>query len=255
MRQLKILGSITQSVVKLRRSDQNAARLQIETERWEIARPVFTAQNDARLKRLQRDALAVPILAPIKAGERLKPLGNTPVGKFYGRLLSEIESCPDPAHFKPENMSPETEDELVGYIMEAVTNPPKPRSPMQAAMEELREMDQAMEQLQEEKKARRAARLAAAEHQNLKPSQPTPPSQFHNLNLYLNPNLPPTPPSKETSAQPAATDSPPPAAAAPLQSGQPINPIQAKSSNSSEPPNPPSADPSLTEPETPPMSN
>src|SRR5208283_4346147 len=58
LRQLRSLGRTCQAVVKLRRSDQNAARLKIETERWELAQERIRSENEEETKRKLRAALA-----------------------------------------------------------------------------------------------------------------------------------------------------------------------------------------------------
>ena len=64
LRQLRSLGRTCQAVVKLRRSDQNAARLKIETERWERVREQMDSDRADALKRRQREAWPPPSGAP-----------------------------------------------------------------------------------------------------------------------------------------------------------------------------------------------
>jgi hypothetical protein len=133
--QLKSLSRISQAVVKLRRSDQNAARLQIEMERWELARLQLAEDKIESIKRKQREALAAPILGIFKKLERLEKLGRGEAAQMGVEYLHEVETCEDPAHFKSKVVTPETVEKLCAHAEEQAKNPPVKRTPMEAAMD------------------------------------------------------------------------------------------------------------------------
>jgi hypothetical protein len=143
--QLRALAKTCQAVVKLRRSDQNAARLKIETERWELNRPNLTAKNDADLKRLQRDTLAAPILAAAKSAEHVQKFGAGPAARWAINYLREIETCPDPANFQSKTLTPEIVANLQHQAQQAAKTPPKKLPDVAAAHEMLWQIDQALD--------------------------------------------------------------------------------------------------------------
>ena len=98
--QLRSLGRTCQAVVKLRRSDQNASRLKIETERWERVREQMDSDRADALKRRQREDLAAPVWGALKKAERFVQFGGGKAARMAADLLEEIENCPDPAHFQ-----------------------------------------------------------------------------------------------------------------------------------------------------------
>lgn len=172
--QLRALGKTCQAVVKLRRSDQNAARLKIETERWELTRPNLTAENDEKLKRRQRDALAAPIWAAAKAGENLEKFGDGPASRIGVEYLREIETCPDPANFESKVLTPENLEKAERHAAEMKKNPPVKQTDVQAAVEMLREMDKALDKNGElkPKSPRRRPRAARPKCRPAKPRSP-----------------------------------------------------------------------------------
>ena len=141
LRQLRALGRVSQTVVKLRGADQNAARLKIQTERWELARQKILTDNAEDLKRRQRDALAAPIWAALKMGERLEQFGDGPPIQFAVDYLREIESCKAPAHFESKVMVPERVAKLQRDVKQWKKNRPPKRTEVQAAAEMLRDID------------------------------------------------------------------------------------------------------------------
>jgi hypothetical protein len=139
--QLRALRSIAQVVVKLRRSDQNAARLKIETERWNLARSQMAEEKAETVQRKQREALAAPIWAAVKMGERAVEFGGGKAARFAAEMLREIETCPDPAHFQSKVLAAQSPEEWRRYAQEMAKNPPVMRSPVQAALDTLYEME------------------------------------------------------------------------------------------------------------------
>jgi len=133
--QLKALSRICQAVVKLRRSDHNAARLKIEMERWELACLQMAEDKTESIKRQQREALAAPILGIFKKVERLEKLGYGEAAQMGVDYLHEVETCEDPAHFKSKVVTPETVEKLCAHAEELAKNPPVKRTPMEAAMD------------------------------------------------------------------------------------------------------------------------
>ena len=139
--QLKALSRICQAVVKLRRSDHNAARLKIETERWERAREQMDADRADALKRRQREDLAAPVWGALKKGERLVQFGGGKAARIAVELLNEIETCADPAHFESKVLASLSVPELRRDLQQMVNNPPKQQTEVQAALQMLREME------------------------------------------------------------------------------------------------------------------
>ena len=141
---LKSLGRTCHAIVKLRRSDQNAARLKIETERWELARLKILTGNEEELKRKQREALAAPIWSGLRRAERAAQFGADEAALLIAELLQEIETCPDPAHFHSKVLDRQSPEEWERRFQEARQNPPQPKTVVQAAAEMIREMDAAL---------------------------------------------------------------------------------------------------------------
>jgi len=168
LRQLRSLGRTCQAVVKLRRSDQNAARLKIETERWERVREQMDSDRADALKRRQREALAAPVWGALKKGERLAQFGGGKAARLAVDLLEEIENCPGPAHFQSKVLASLSVPELRRDIQELTKNPPVKPSPVQAAAEMIEEIDACLakseskdQAAQPRKKARRRSRKPA----------------------------------------------------------------------------------------------
>jgi len=141
LRQLKALGRVCQAVVKLRRSDQNAARLKIETERWERVREQMDSDRADTLKRRQRENLAAPVWSALKKGERFVQFGGGKAAQIAVDLLAEIETCPDPAHFQSKVLASLSLPELLRDIHEMAKKPMVVPTPVQAAAEMLEEID------------------------------------------------------------------------------------------------------------------
>jgi hypothetical protein len=139
--QLRSLGRACQAVVKLRRSDHNAARLKIETERWERVREQMDSDRADALKRRQREDLAAPVWGALKKAERFVQFGGGKAARMAADLLEEIENCPDPAHFDSKVLASLSVPELRRDIQELTNNPPKKKTPVQAAAEMLEEID------------------------------------------------------------------------------------------------------------------
>jgi hypothetical protein len=254
LRQLRALGRVSQTVVKLRHSDQNAARLKIQTERWELARQKILTDNAEDLKRRQRDALAAPIWAALKMGERLEQFGDGPPIQFAVDYLREIESCKAPAHFESKVMIPERVAKLQRDVKQSKKNRPPKRTEVQAAAEMLRDIDIAVGDLSKIKipparRARRADLSAKVPQQAERRRKPlrrrvhkvhqkdevhpaVPPQSPSNPAPLAAPNgrdaSPRRPPCESGSAPPAEAALPPTQApSSPSESPDPINPNQA----------------------------
>jgi hypothetical protein len=125
LRQLHALDHTCQAVVKLRRSDQNAARLQIETERWERAREQLDDERAETVKCCQRKELAAPIWQAMRKAERRQEPGGDEATRTAVDLLDEIENCPDPAHFQSQVLASLDLAELRGDLQEPAKEPSK----------------------------------------------------------------------------------------------------------------------------------
>jgi len=125
LRQLHALDHACQAVVKLRRSEQNAARLQIETERWERAREQLDDDRAEALKSRQRKELAAPIWQAMRHAERRQEPGGDEAARTAVDLLDEIENCPDPAHFQSQVLASLPLEELRGHLQQPAKKPSK----------------------------------------------------------------------------------------------------------------------------------
>jgi hypothetical protein len=143
LRQIHALDHTCQAVVKLRRSDQNAARLQIETERWERAREQLDDERVETLKSRQRKELATPIWQAMRHAERHNRPGGDQAAKMAVDLIDEIESCPDPAHFQSQVLASIPPEELRGHHQPPDKSPSQNRTEDPAAPETLRERETA----------------------------------------------------------------------------------------------------------------
>ena len=153
--QLRSLGRTCQAVVKLRRSDQNAARLKIETERWERVREQMDTDHADALKRRQREDLAAPVWGALKKAERFVQFGGGKAARMAADLLEEIDNCPDPAHFDSKVLASLSVPELRRDIEELTKNPPQKKTPVQAAAEMLEEIDACLAKSESKKHASR----------------------------------------------------------------------------------------------------
>jgi len=120
---LRALSLSCQAAVKLRCSDQNAARLQIETERWQRDREQRDDDRAQALQQRQRDALAAPIWAGFKKIERIRQFGPSAAVKFVFDILEEIETCKDPAHFESKVAAQMNQP---GWLEKLAAEPPNP---------------------------------------------------------------------------------------------------------------------------------
>ena len=125
LRQLHALDHACQAVVKLRRSEQNAARLQIETERWERAREQLDDDRAEALKSRQRKELAAPIWQAMRKAERRQEPGGDEATRTAVDLLDEIENCPDPAHFQSQVLASLPLEEVRGHPQKPAKKPSK----------------------------------------------------------------------------------------------------------------------------------
>ena len=141
--QLRLLTRLCQAAVKLRRSDQNAARLKIETERWELARRQMAEERAETVLRKQREALAAPIWAAVKSGKRAVKFGGGKAARFAAEMLREIETCDDPVHFYANSkvLNSKSPEEWRRYAEEMAKNPPVEKTPAQAAIEMYEQFD------------------------------------------------------------------------------------------------------------------
>jgi hypothetical protein len=149
--QLRILGRLCQAVVKLRRSEQNAARLKIESERWDLARQQIVEDKAEAVKQKQRDALTAPFWGELRKGERYDKYGTSPAIKFALDIINEVETCEDPAHFQSEVLARVSLPEVCRASDEYVKSPPARAPEMQAAMDTYTDM---MNFLAQDRKAR-----------------------------------------------------------------------------------------------------
>ncbi len=135
---LRALSLSCQAAVKLRCSDQNAARLQIETERWQRDREQRDDDRAQALQQRQRDALAAPIWAGFKKIERIRQFGPSAAVKFVFDILEEIETCKDPAHFESKVAAQMNQP---GWLEKLAAEPPEPATPLQAVMNDIDQID------------------------------------------------------------------------------------------------------------------
>jgi hypothetical protein len=138
--QLRILGRLCQAVVKLRRSEQNAARLKIESERWDLARQQLEEDKAEAVKQKQRDALTARFWGELRKGERIEKYGMGPATKLALDIINEVETCEDPAHFQSKVLAAVSPAELKRASAEYVKNRPARRPEVQAAMDTYTDM-------------------------------------------------------------------------------------------------------------------
>jgi hypothetical protein len=77
----------------------------------------------------------------LKKAERFVQFGGGKAARMAADLLEEIENCPDPAHFQSKVLASLSVPELRRDIEELTKNPPQKKTPVQAALETLREME------------------------------------------------------------------------------------------------------------------
>ena len=142
LRQLRALSHTCQAAVKLRQSNQDAARLQIETERWERVRQQMDEDRAQALQQRQSDALAAPIWAALKKGERVAQFGAGPGALLAADLLEEIETCQDPAHFQSKVISKLAQTDWRKTLS---SQPVAPPNPIESVIEDIEKMDSYLE--------------------------------------------------------------------------------------------------------------
>ena len=165
--QLRILGRLCQAVVKLRRSEQNAARLKMEGERWDLARQQIVEDKAEAVKQKQRDALTARFWGELRKGERFEKYGMGPATKLALDIINEVETCEDPAHFQSKVLAGLSPAKLKRASAEFIKNRPARRPEVQAAMDTYTDMtnflaqDRKAREGQPSAKPRRGARKAA----------------------------------------------------------------------------------------------
>jgi hypothetical protein len=165
--QLRILGRLCQAVVKLRRSEQNAARLKIESERWDLARQQLEEDKAEAVKQKQRDALTARFWGELKKVERLEKFGTGPATKLALDIINEVETCEDPAHFQSKVLAGVSPAQLKRASAEYIKNRPARRPEVQAAMDTYTDMTNFLAQDRKDRakqppaKPRRGARKPA----------------------------------------------------------------------------------------------
>ena len=220
--QLRLLTRLCQAAVKLRRSDQNAARLKIETERWELARRQMTEERAETILRKQRDALAAPIWAAVKAGERAVEFGGGKAARFAAEMLREIETCDDPVHFYANSkvLAAQSLEEWRRYGQEMAKHPPVQKTPAQAAIEMIEEFDTYLKSKESKSKAAASPSPSKSSRRSKKPAKrrptsprPPPPASprvppvhqvhpVHNVNQVHQQATPPTQSNPDQSIPP-----------------------------------------------------
>jgi len=142
LNQIRALTRLCQSVVKVRRCEQDAARLKIETQRWEQASAQKADEQAEALKSRQRTALAAPVWAALNKAGRVAQYGGGPCVSIAADYLAEIETCQDPAHFQSKVLNAISMPEILRQAREHAKNAPVPRTPAQAAMDMYEEFDE-----------------------------------------------------------------------------------------------------------------
>jgi hypothetical protein len=136
--QLRALGHVCQAVVKLRRSDQDAARAKIETERWDLERHKIQTDTVEETQEKIRAALAARITTWMKMPEWHTKLGGSPRASMIAAVLREIEICADPAHYHSEIIG---DPGWERYVAEETKKAQARKTEMQAALDTYREME------------------------------------------------------------------------------------------------------------------
>ena len=169
---LKALTHVCQAVVKLRRSDQNAVRLKMDTERWELEREQQAEEKAEAAKARQRETLAAPVLGILKQCERVPQFGGGKAGQFAAEYLQEIETCEDPSHFQSKVLASKTPAEWARYMEEMEKESATRKTPMQEALDLYHEMEDGLRNRNPERKATSAQQGAKARRQARKPADP-----------------------------------------------------------------------------------
>jgi len=220
--QLRLLTRLCQAAVKLRRSDQNAARLKIETERWELARRQMTEERAETILRKQREALAAPIWAAVKSAERAVEFGGGKAARFAAEMLREIETCDDPVHFYANSkvLAAQSLEEWRRYGQEMAKHPPVQKTPAQAAIKMIEEFDTYLKSKESKSKAAASPSPSKSSRRSKKPAKrrptsprPPPPASprvppvhqvhpVHNVNQVHQQATPPTQSNPDQSIPP-----------------------------------------------------
>jgi hypothetical protein len=231
--QLRLLTRLCQAAVKLRRSDQNAARLKIETERWEMARTQMAEEWAETTLRKQRDALAAPIWAAVKSGERAVEFGGGKAARFAAEMLREIETCDDPVHFYANSkvLAAQSPEEWRRYAQEWAKHPPVQKTPAQAAIEMIEEFDAYLESKESKSKAATSPSPSKSSRRSKRPAKrrpttPRPPPasvpsvhKVHNVHPVHQQATPPTQSNPDQSIPPGPTP-PQPVPSSPIKVNQ-----------------------------------
>ena len=142
--QFRALGNICQAVAKLRRGEQNAARLKMEIERWELEREELRAENQEAERSRLRAALSARFMTAMKVTEWYNKLGGGPLAVIAAGVLREIQMCQDPAHFHSDIIGNRTPAELDRWVKEQVKKAPPRKTEIESAAEACRQMDAAL---------------------------------------------------------------------------------------------------------------
>jgi hypothetical protein len=168
--QLRALGHLCQAAVKVLREEHNAARLKMETERWELERERLRAENQEAEKRRLRAALGAKFWTMMKIGEWHNKLGGGPRAAIVAGILREIEMCQDPAHFHSEIIGNRTQEQWDRYVEEQIKKAPPQKTELEQAIETYHKMGAAVGEPDPRRKARKKARKkAASAHRRSKP--------------------------------------------------------------------------------------
>ncbi len=144
LRQLKSLGRLCQAVSKLRRDEQNAARLKFESERWELEREELRAENEEAEKNRLRAALSARFMTAMKITEWYNKMGGGPLAAIAAGVLREIQMCQDPANFHSDILGNRTPEEMDRWVAEQVKKAPPRKTEIESAAEACRQMDAAL---------------------------------------------------------------------------------------------------------------
>jgi hypothetical protein len=227
--QVRALGHLCHAVAKVLRGEQNAARLKMETERWELERERMRAENEEAEKTRLRAALSARFMTLMKVPEWLDKMGGGPRAAIAAGILREIQMCQDPAHFHSEIIgdSPEAFDR---YVEEQVKKAPPRKTEIESAAEACRQMDAALGIGKNGEMPSRIPRRTKPHHHSR--HRVRPPShrvhkvhKVHAVHQAPPPADPPTPTEDVASSLPL--DPPPSAPTPPIIADPAINPNQA----------------------------
>jgi len=203
--QLRSLSHTCQAVAKLRRSEQDAARLQIETERWQRDREQRDDDRAQTLQQRQRDTLAAPFWAAVRKGQRAAQFGASEAVKVGLDFLEEIETCKDPAHFESKviarfGQQPDWREKLAA-------EPAKPITPLQSVLNDFKQIDAYLAGQTPDPKTH----AAKPRRRGRQGSPNRPPSRPAQLETHSHPDQsvplasPPAPPATQSNSTPLLT--------------------------------------------------